>query len=481
MRKWRYSFCAIGLNALHCSTNYTKASTAVSYRHASTVLQNNEAPDGFGRRLRDALVARLCCPQHPLPRLSIYRELVNMTRIITEFHYIRSSRRLHKQHDALCFLRRHNVLMHSLLYYVEHSASWNVTSEFERLALFGEAVLRAEVHARLLQLFSKITSHFYAECVVQLLHEDALAKLFDELSMGKIVGSRPPPRRRSSQTTVQELNKHDTASEARNAKDKQTYFPEVRMTSRALLLSSRQKSNMLCAIIGEMQWFVDRTKSVDRTHNNALFPPSDVLVLHVLCSHLLECLPAEVIYRAVEPQVNEIRAVWVNEPMSVPAQLHLKPRTPNAMSLCIVPRSALSCSNEVPMSSTAVLQAKYMSTDFVTRSADVKPIPSTATKAVAESPGSMCRPALPESMTLTKERNTNYVKSAMRPLYSHKHFDSSRYRIFAHEVHADTRPSLHTERAGDQGVDNDEVPCLSATDTSHWSDARARELVDLST
>lgn len=89
----------------------------------------------------------------------------------------------------------------------------------------------------------------------------------------------------------------------------------------SLQLSPHQKASMLCAVLGELRWFGARTRPTHRTHNNAIFPPSDVLILHVLATHLVECLPAEMLLMALEPHLAAIQSQWQNFPMSLPTQL----------------------------------------------------------------------------------------------------------------------------------------------------------------
>ncbi|EPY34204.1 RNA editing complex protein MP44 [Strigomonas culicis] len=217
-----------------------------------------------------------------------------------------TSRRHAASRRCLHFLRRHNVLMHSLLFYERHTRTWNTTKEFDRLAFYGESVLRSEVYSRALRLFPLMSTELYATFVQRALSEPALTRLFDTLALHDIVGSRPEQKRWWVCDKEEAHRGHDTPP---------------------TLLSPSAKCHMLFALVGEMSWFVSRTKASDRTHNNALFPPSDVLVLHVLCSHLLQCVPAELLYVDMEATVESVRAVWVNEPMSLPSQLTARPHT----------------------------------------------------------------------------------------------------------------------------------------------------------
>ncbi|KEG15124.1 hypothetical protein DQ04_00181170 [Trypanosoma grayi] len=307
----------------------------------------------FDMRLFNLLKERLTSPTEPLPANQIYATIANPCRLIDEFACAKTTRRLSRLRTALGFLRRHNVLLHSLLFYAKETQSWNTTPEFGRLALFGESLLRHEVRARTLRLFPSIDSVMYASLTAAMVSEEALGTLFDRLLMKSLVGVKPEGKDRDWSLTAQ------------------------------------QRSNMLCAMVGEMSWFASRTKATDRTHNNALFPPSDALILHVLCCHLLESLPAELIYAFVEPCVRRIKEVWVNEPMSIPQQLHLKPRTIGALSLSLLQR---------PMSEEEKLR---------------KTKAQTAT---------VCQPSLtPECL--------GSIRSTMRPRWNYKRFDEPRYQI----------------------------------------------------
>ncbi|RNF08744.1 RNA editing complex protein MP44 [Trypanosoma rangeli] len=307
-------------------------------------------------RLFELLKSRLASPTEPLPANHIYATIANPCRLIDEFNFAKTTRRMDRLRISLGFLRRHNVLLHGLLFHVKESKTWNTTAGFGRLALFGESLLRHEVRVRTLRLFPSIDSPTYAALTAVMLNEDALCTLFDRLGMKSLVGAKP------------------------EGKD------------RDWSLTKEQRSNMLCAIVGEMSWFTARTKATDRTHNNALFPPSDALILHVLCCHLLESLPAELIYALVEPSVHRLKKVWVNEPMSLPSQLHLRPRTIGALSLSL----------------------------------EKKPICVEERLRKAEAQAStVCRPFL------SPERVVGSVKSTMRPRWNYKRFDERRYQLLS--------------------------------------------------
>jgi hypothetical protein len=300
---------------------------------------------------------RLCSPTRPLPVRGVYDELANCSRVVEEFHFSKTNKRISRQCVALSFLRRYNVLLHSLFFFSENTQTWNVTQEFNRLALFGQSILVAEVRGRLLKLFPDIPYSVLTQVLSCIVGSECLARAFDRYDMKGIVGAKPQDKRRRGRFTLEE------------------------------------KCHMFCAVVGEMYWFVARTRPTDRTHNNALFPPSDVLILHVLCSHLLECIPAELIYRLLEPIIADMKQVWVNEPMSMPAQLRLVPRTIGALSLTTVP---------LPHPSTATAPA-VVETQRLEAQSGRRPLT-----------------AIPE---------TTFLKSLMQPTCNHRNFDSPRYQV----------------------------------------------------
>jgi hypothetical protein len=112
-------------------------------------------------------------------------------------------------------------------------------------------------------------------------------------------------------------------------------------------LSAQQKASLLLAIVAELRWFVARTKATDRTHNNALFPPSDVLVLHVLASHCVEAICGELVYGTLKPRLTALRTRWRNFDASLVSQLVLRgmleraERYPTALTVQVEPRGLL--------------------------------------------------------------------------------------------------------------------------------------------
>ncbi|CCW71136.1 unnamed protein product [Phytomonas sp. Hart1] len=361
----------------------------------------------FNPAMRHALLRRLCSPEHPLPAKCIYKQLVNPCHLVKEFDFSKSSKRLGRQHAVLRFLRKHNVLMHSLLFYIPETTTWNRTGEFDRLALYGKRILSSEVRGRLLHLFPDMPPLAFAKCAKTIISDDSLADLFDILHMELIVGLRPPTKVDSKPPSPEQGS---------------------RVKRLKIRLNKSKKVHMLCAIVGEMQWFVARTKATDRTHNNALFPPSDVLILHVLCVHLLECIPAEVIFRDLESHLRAIRPVWVNAPMSLPTQYRLIPRTLGSLAL----------SSEPHLPTTEELDRRAKA--------------SAAIESIASANEGNGKGAVVGVRPLTTQPDANYVKSFMRPKCLYTRFETHWYKI------------LQTDRKG-------EAPCLNSEKTTRVADA----------
>lgn len=374
--------------------------------------------------IQEALRQQLCHPVRPLPVKGVYLQLCHSYRVMAELYHSSTSRRLSKLRGALRFLRRHNVLLHSLLFYVPRGTEeafrmqasslernrrlassfssstmnttsissssfassdvscWNVTSEFTRLRLFGEAFLHAELRTRLWKLLPDLPTEVFVEILQRCTSEESYAMLFDQLALGALVGARPPkPLRlktklrtpRSIRRKDEDLSPHDVhhakegeegmrMKKKKNTKDRcpipnrptmeaeplekpqrkpkrnPDAFPlpdEGRPSAeaRAQLQRERvwyrqqnaftphQKGSMVCALVGELRWFGSRTRATHRTHNNAIFPPSDVLILHVLATHVVECVPAEMLFSLVQPSLEEVKQRWVNFSTSLPCQL----------------------------------------------------------------------------------------------------------------------------------------------------------------
>lgn len=319
----------------------------------------------FDYRLRRCLLEQLACPVRPLPIQAVYLQLCHPFRVVTDLYHTSSHRRRVKLHSALRFLRRHNVLLHSLLFYVPETATWNTTEEFSRLRLYGEAYLHSELRTRLLKLLPTVKQDLYTEVLLRSSSETCYAMLFDMLEMSTLVGSKPvkPPRLvtkkrggmpnpknslESSAEITDKLdggrpsgssNPFDGSNERKEGANRILKKKRQRIrvipteASRGKLQSQRrqyraeytltphQKASMLCAVLGELRWFAARTRPAYRTHNNAIFPPSDVLILHVLATHLVECIPAEMLFVELQPHLEAIWTSWRNKDLSLPGQL----------------------------------------------------------------------------------------------------------------------------------------------------------------
>ncbi|KPA73506.1 putative mitochondrial MP44 [Leptomonas pyrrhocoris] len=359
-----HAFLAVGASLGVGGASLSTSSTSLPQKPRSKEpYVSMPASSDVQRAFFTLLRQRLCNPAHPLPARNVYDELANRSRVVEEFHFSKTNRRISHQCLALAFLRRYNVLLHSLLFFSENTQTWNTTSEFQRLALFGESILAAEVRGRLLKLFPDIPYSVLVQALPAIVGEEGLCFAFDRYDLKAIVGAKPQEKQRRGKFTAE------------------------------------QQCHMFCAVIGEMYWFVARTRPTDRTHNNALFPPSDVLILHVLCSHLLECIPAELIYRLLEPVIADMKRVWVNEPMSLPSQLRLVPRTIGTLSLNTVP---------VPNPSSTSFAAEARDTAFLN---------------VRHKEAQSVRRAL------TSAPETTFVKSFMQPTCNHRNFDSPHYQI----------------------------------------------------
>lgn len=371
--------------------------------------------------IRDLLVRRLCSSTQPLPLMHVYNEIANRPRILEDLHSLRTTRRVAHQREALRFLRRYNVLLHSLLFYVPSTQTWNTTVEFKRLAMLGESVLVTELRARVLKLFPDMPYSTYVLWQQQLVGEEAFASAFDLFHMESIVGSRPGDAPFNAAAT------HKKKGQSTRAPSPQTC---------AYGLSAAQRSHMMCAVVGEMYWFMARTKATDRTHNNALFPPSDVLILHVLCSHLLESMPAELVYRWLDPLLRSIKEKWINAPMSLPSQWRHVPHTLRVLSL-----------NRVPTAPSV--------TPPVAGTGNTNPMRDAR------------RTLHPLSSTL----DHNGVKSTMRPRCHHTNFNATSYQgIPLNDKRK--RATLHSTRTPRVEADVSLDPAL-------WNAKRVQELANM--
>eukprot|EP00796_Vickermania_ingenoplastis_P008769 gene8769-6170_t len=304
--------------------------------------------------LREALVKQLACPTAPLPIKAVYLQLCHPFRMVKELYHSAVPRRQAKLRGALRFLRRHNVLLHSLLFYVPElpgasRGTWNTTGEFARLRLYGEAYLQAELRTRLLKLLPDCPQDVFVTCLERFFGEDSYVRLFDALDMASLVGARPP-KPEKLRTKVRTYPKAPPGPEKvassgaitarRPPSEAQEVLRRARKTHRQVYqLTAHQKASMLCAVLGELRWFCARTRPTHRTHNNAIFPPSDVLILHVLAQHMVECIPAEMVFEMLQPHLHRLQETWENFNTSLPSQLKER-YTPNASKYRLAPQPA---------------------------------------------------------------------------------------------------------------------------------------------
>ena len=223
--------------------------------------------------------------RHPARLLSLWNTVTSKPKLVDEFNSRSPSQRRERLSTALRFLTYHNALLHSVLRFQPTTSTWNVTKEFGRIALVGETLLRSEVLRRFVTALPDADGQLVSRLRDEVVCCERMAKLFDQLALG---GCLPPEHRR----------KHK--------------------------LTDRQKSGMLYAMVGELHWFVVKTKATDRTHNNALFPPSDALVLHVLSAHCLEGIIGELVFHRLNPAARAVRSVWRNVAVSLPQQVRRK-------------------------------------------------------------------------------------------------------------------------------------------------------------
>ncbi|CUG94080.1 RNA editing complex protein MP44, putative [Bodo saltans] len=226
------------------------------------------------------------CLEQPLSIRDFWQATAHRERLVEEFSSSKLSTRLAHLSKAIHFLRNHNVLVHGSLH--ASASCWNVTSEFSRVAAFGESVLRNELCLRVLKHFPSINDDAMSELVDHCCSTEWVASLYDLLQLNGLLDKR---------------------------------------LRRQLKPTQLQKQSLVLAMLGEMHWFAVRTKATDRTHNNALFPPSDVLILHSLCAHSVESIVVELFASCFELPLRELKSMWKNFHCSLPSQLQSKPRT----------------------------------------------------------------------------------------------------------------------------------------------------------
>jgi hypothetical protein len=233
----------------------------------------------------------------PVDRL--WFDLSNSMKLVDDFNHRREQRRHTSCASMLTFLADHNVLMHSAYYFDQSKRAWCVTPEFARLCLAGESLLRAEVSRRLANVFPELSYDELLALVSAASERENLLRASRCLRLECI--SRPWTLRRQHPLTED------------------------------MLIRS------LYAVLAELNWFVVKTKATDRTHNNALFPPSDALILHVLSSHLVESILAQ---RPISLFLGELPALkerWSNPMRGRPERFLAAPRRSKRLDITTCP------------------------------------------------------------------------------------------------------------------------------------------------
>eukprot|EP00759_Apiculatamorpha_spiralis_P028008 PhF_6_TR30587/c0_g1_i2/m.44997 len=190
--------------------------------------------------------------------------------LIREFDVKRDSTRRARIHDTIKFLHEHNVLLYSPYRWSEEKF-WVRTVDFAKCFLAGETVVRAAVIDRLARIFPNATAdelHATTEVIMDI---PAMSALYDVFQLNALL---PHPQRREHK------------------------------------VSPQMKRAMVLAMCGEMNWFVAKSRATDRSFNNTLFPPSDTLVVHVLCHHTIESLLLEVVHYNIQKILKENLNVW---------------------------------------------------------------------------------------------------------------------------------------------------------------------------
>lgn len=225
-----------------------------------------------------------------LPQLRLY-SIFNST--TTAHHMLpehsgrnRRHARLQQVSKMLRFLLDHNVLLHAVVRFHPRTRTWNVTPSYPRLVTLGQSRIATEANLRVSKVFPNATLAQLQALEDAVLDPRLLASLFDTAGFNRLV--HPLEARQLYPLTV------------------------------------NQKATLLCAMLAELKWFVDRTRPTNRTHNNALFPPSDVLILHSLAVHSVECLMGELLWHLFESLVGKIARRWRNMDTSLVEQLDLR-------------------------------------------------------------------------------------------------------------------------------------------------------------
>ncbi|KNH09560.1 RNA editing complex protein MP44 [Perkinsela sp. CCAP 1560/4] len=191
--------------------------------------------------------------------------------LIRDFDVKKDSKRRHRLHDTIKFLHQHNVILYSVYRWVEAKKHWARPLDFSKCLLAGEAVVRASVVDRISRIFQKGSASEISALTEVIMDVPAMSELFDTLQLNVLF---PYPQRRHHK------------------------------------LTPAMKRAALLAMCGEMNWFVAKSRATDRAFNNALFPPSDTLVVHVLCHHAIESVLIEIVHYYIQKVVKETIPVW---------------------------------------------------------------------------------------------------------------------------------------------------------------------------
>jgi hypothetical protein len=250
----------------------------------------------------DRLVAeRIATPDAP-PLDGLWRELSNGMKLVDAFNHRTMRRRHTSVASMLQFLADHNVLLHSLYRFDDGAKAWNVSkSDFARLCLTGETLLRAEAAQRLHRTFPSLQTDELVALTAEATCAERLVTWYDDHVMKSIC--RPKAARRAAPPT------------------------------------DDMKVRAVYATLAELNWFVIKTKATDRTHNNALFPPSDALILHVLAAHVVEATLAGLTTEMFLPAVAAAKQRWENHRLSLASQFLAPPRRSKRHDLLIEPLS----------------------------------------------------------------------------------------------------------------------------------------------
>lgn len=336
----------------------------------------------------DRAVIRRHIATTALPLSGLWGRCSRKAQLIDEFNDAKPSRRLAQLSATVRYLVGHNVLLHSVLRLDAQTRLWHVTPEFGRVALVGEAWLASEAATRVAALFPDASAADTDAVASRAVNAATAAALFDAL---RLHATLPAAHRRERPLT-----------------------PE-------------QKAQMLFAIAGEARWFIVKTKATDRTHNNALFPPSDALVLHVLCCHALECIVATLLFDALTPLLAQELPSWRNFHASTVAQWRRAAAVPARLSLNAVATVRTASEPFVPRPTAPALAASRGDAGFWTKTEPVvwwqrmlSVLPAegaTASKAAdAPSPQLPPRPLSPATLgALQTQREGLALGAARRP------------------------------------------------------------------